>query len=168
MPVELRKRKAPAPPPAPPPSRKKSTKAKTADTNNQVVKKTAEKISNNKKEANGAFKPTEKPGPPAKGDTIRLDNFGGEVETNDGKTVSLKDLVKESKSGVVLFTYPKASTPGCKLIDSLFFSLKYFDIKSWHRNKSKQIEIIYHPLIIVKNPQPQKIQADYLTGNHKN
>ena len=30
-----------------------------------------------------------------------------------GKT-TLAKLVEESKGGVVLFTYPKASTPGCK------------------------------------------------------
>jgi hypothetical protein len=28
----------------------------------------------------------------------------------------LKKLVDESKAGVVLFTYPKASTPGCKFL----------------------------------------------------
>ena len=48
------------------------------------------------------------------GNTITLDNFGGEVETNDGEKVTLKKLVDESKYGVVLFTYPKASTPGCR------------------------------------------------------
>ena len=50
----------------------------------------------------------------AAGDTITMDGFGGEVETNDGEKVTLKKLVDESKSGVVLFTYPKASTPGCR------------------------------------------------------
>ncbi|KAG6023026.1 hypothetical protein E4U41_002110 [Claviceps citrina] len=49
----------------------------------------------------------------AVGDVLDLDGFGGEVETNDGKKTSLKELVEESGSGVVLFTYPKASTPGC-------------------------------------------------------
>ena len=48
------------------------------------------------------------------GNTITLDEFGGEVETNDGEKVTLKKLVDESKSGVVVFTYPKASTPGCR------------------------------------------------------
>lgn len=49
----------------------------------------------------------------AVGDTITLEGFGGEVETNDGKKTTLKELVDLSGSGVVLFTYPKASTPGC-------------------------------------------------------
>ena len=36
------------------------------------------------------------------------------AQTNDGDKVTLKKLLDESKSGVVLFTYPKASTPGCR------------------------------------------------------
>ncbi|KAH6652928.1 thioredoxin-like protein, partial [Truncatella angustata] len=38
----------------------------------------------------------------------------------DGKKTTLKELVDESKSGVVLFTYPKASTPGCTTQVCLF------------------------------------------------
>ena len=53
-------------------------------------------------------------GAPSVGDTITLDGFGGEVETNDEEKVTLSKLVDDSKSGVVLFTYPKASTPGCE------------------------------------------------------
>jgi peroxiredoxin Q/BCP len=52
--------------------------------------------------------------PPKVGDTVELASFGGEVETHEGAKTSLAKLVEESKSGVVLFTYPKASTPGCK------------------------------------------------------
>ena len=48
------------------------------------------------------------------GDFINLDGFGGEFETHDGKKATLKSLVEESENGVVLFTYPKASTPGCR------------------------------------------------------
>ena len=51
----------------------------------------------------------------AVGDSIDLESFGGEVETHDGKKVTLKSLVQESQNGVVLFTYPRASTPGCML-----------------------------------------------------
>lgn len=47
------------------------------------------------------------------GNKIILDGFGGEIETNDGIKTTLYKLVNESKSGVVLFTYPRASTPGC-------------------------------------------------------
>ena len=112
MPVELRKRKAPAPPAASPPPRKKTTQAKAPAKVKEPVKE-AKNLATKPAKANGA-----KAGPaapPAKGDTIVLDAFGGEVETNDGKKTTLKALVNESHSGVVLFTYPKASTPGCEL-----------------------------------------------------
>lgn len=55
-------------------------------------------------------------GAPSVGDTVTLDGFGGEVETNDENKITLAKLVEDSKSGVVLFTYPKASTPGCEWI----------------------------------------------------
>ncbi|KAK4448266.1 thioredoxin-like protein [Podospora aff. communis PSN243] len=124
MPVELRKRKAPAPPPEPP--AKKPTKAKTA-----AAAKTKEV-----KEA--APKPRgrpakQAPSPAAEedadegasdelevGKTISLDRFGGEIQKNDGTTTTLKTLVEESKAGVVIFTYPKASTPGCTKQACLF------------------------------------------------
>jgi len=121
MPVVLRKRKAPAPPPAPPP--KKQTKvAKTATKVKEVVKGTAKKATST---ANGAASKAAAPaaapstGKPAVGDVISLDGFGGEIETNDGAKTTLKALVDESKAGVVLFTYPKASTPGCKSIGAV-------------------------------------------------
>ncbi|KAL8835352.1 MAG: hypothetical protein Q9170_003341 [Blastenia crenularia] len=46
------------------------------------------------------------------GNVIDLEEFGGEVETESGEKTDLKKLVQESKNGVVIFTYPKASTPG--------------------------------------------------------
>ncbi|KAI0455853.1 thioredoxin-like protein [Xylaria acuta] len=106
MPVELRKRKAPAPAPAPEPPAKKQSKAS----------KVAAKVKTTVKAA--VAKPAETNGPPKSGkpvvgDIISLDGFGGEVETNEGAKTTLKALVDESKAGVVLFTYPKASTPGC-------------------------------------------------------
>ncbi|KAL6864031.1 thioredoxin-like protein [Trichoderma novae-zelandiae] len=56
----------------------------------------------------------------AVGDVVDLEGFGGEVQTNDGDKTTLKKLVDDSKSGVVLFTYPKASTPGCTTQVCLF------------------------------------------------
>ncbi|KAL9131029.1 MAG: hypothetical protein Q9217_000915 [Psora testacea] len=58
--------------------------------------------------------------PPVVGHSINLDDFGGEIETSDGEKVTLKSLVDVSKNGVVLFTYPKASTPGCTTQACLF------------------------------------------------
>jgi len=54
------------------------------------------------------------------GESLNLDGFGGEIETQDGIKTTLKELVDESKNGVVLFTYPKASTPGCTTQAGLF------------------------------------------------
>ncbi|KAI1808128.1 AhpC-TSA-domain-containing protein [Daldinia bambusicola] len=107
MPVELRKRKAPAPAPEPP-AKKQSKVSKTASKVKEAVKGKAAKPTK-PADANGSSKP----GKPVVGDTITLDGFGGAFETNDGKKTTLKALVDESKSGVVVFTYPKASTPGC-------------------------------------------------------
>ena len=90
---ELRKRKATesvAPPPV-----KKANSAKPSTSKKSVLdgNKSASKLS--------------------VGDSIDLRTFGGEVETHDGKKVRLRSLAEESKNGIVLFTYPKASTPGC-------------------------------------------------------
>lgn len=105
MPVELRKRKAPAPPPVParPTKKKAPSTAAAAKTKAAPIKKTAAAATN------GASAPAKA----AAGDVIKLDGFGGEVETQDGAKTSLKKLVDDSKAGIVLFTYPKASTPGC-------------------------------------------------------
>lgn len=107
MPPELRKRKAPASEPAAaPPAKKKGPVAKAiAKVKEAVTPKKTAKVA----KTNGAG--TTKV---SVGETISLEGFGGEVELNDGTKTTLKALVDESKAGVVLFTYPKASTPGCK------------------------------------------------------
>ncbi|EXA44535.1 peroxiredoxin Q/BCP [Fusarium oxysporum f. sp. raphani 54005] len=127
MPMELRKRKASTAPPPPPVKRKSTTKVPKAATK---VKEAAAKVTEKKEEPEEAkeeAKTEEEPKPeepkaeeskksggkPKVGDVVDLDGFGGEIETNDGEKTTLKKLVDESKSGVVLFTYPKASTPGC-------------------------------------------------------
>lgn len=129
MPMELRKRKASTAPPPPPVKRKSTTKVPKAAAK---VKEAAAKVTEKKEEPEEAKeeeKTEEEPkaeepkaeeskktgGKPKVGDVVDLDGFGGEIETNDGDKTTLKKLVDESKSGVVLFTYPKASTPGCKL-----------------------------------------------------
>jgi len=48
--------------------------------------------------------PKAKSGPPEAGESVELEGFGGEVETNDGEKTTLSKLVEESKAGVVLFT----------------------------------------------------------------
>lgn len=108
--VELRKRKAPPPPP--PPAKKKATPKAKAKAKAQKEDPAP------KKEDPGAAVPVANGNPDAPkillGYTIDLDGFGGEVQTHDEQKVTLAQLVEESKAGVVLFTYPKASTPGCE------------------------------------------------------
>lgn len=130
MPVELRKRKTPPPAPVRPAKKKAASKpekpkkepkgavekAKAAVTETVEAVKDAVKGKPNGAKAESSATPTSAPvGAPKVGDTIDLTGFGGEVETHDGTKTTLAKLVEESKSGVVLFTYPKASTPGCKL-----------------------------------------------------
>lgn len=99
--VQLRKRPAPAAP-SPQPTKKKATAKQS---------KAKQALEN---AAAGAEQDGAKPGPaPKTGDSIALSNFGGEVETLDGTKVTFAKLLEDSKNGVVLFTYPKASTPGC-------------------------------------------------------
>lgn len=108
MPPTLRKRAAPAAEPAAaPPAKKKAPAAKKP-----VAKK-----------GEATTPKATKPAPASDntaqssitvGSTPDLDGFGGEVLTHDDKTVTLKSLLEESKQGVILFTYPKASTPGCE------------------------------------------------------
>ncbi|KAI0189998.1 putative disrupter of telomere silencing protein Dot5 [Xylaria flabelliformis] len=128
MPVELRKRKAPAPAPVPePPAKKQSKVSKAAAKVKTTVKAAAAKAT----EANGS----PKSGKPVAGDIISLDGFGGEVETNDGAKTTLKALVDESKAGVVVFTYPKASTPGCTNQVCLF--------RDYHADLTKEGLLVY-------------------------
>lgn len=104
MPVELRKRKAPAPAPEPP-ARKRSA-AKPAAKASAATK-------NGHPAANGPA-PAAATSVPQVGDVLDLAGFGGTISTHDGRAVTLQSLVAESDSGVVLFTYPRASTPGCE------------------------------------------------------
>ena len=76
--------------------------------------KTAEEETKSGVEERETDQAGKKAGPIKEGDAIELDGFGGEVQTHDGHTTTLKALVEASKSGVAIFTYPKASTPGCE------------------------------------------------------
>lgn len=127
--VELRKR--PAPPAAPPPAKKKAApkgKAKKAEPA-AVEEPAAEPVTDSaiaeaaKEKVDDVAAKTSKAAPPKQSDSIDLSGFGGEIETNDGEKTTLSKLVESSKAGVVLFTYPKASTPGCKSFS--FFYTKH-------------------------------------------
>ncbi|KAL1983552.1 hypothetical protein VTN96DRAFT_10212 [Rasamsonia emersonii] len=101
--VELRKRKAP--------SDSIPAQEKKAKPNEKKAPK--ERSAEPKKQSDDDHGPSPRGSVPKAGDTLPLDGFGGEIETHEGVTTSLKALIDASKSGVVLFTYPKASTPGC-------------------------------------------------------
>ncbi|EXJ77562.1 hypothetical protein A1O3_09789 [Capronia epimyces CBS 606.96] len=119
--VELRKR---------PPPKETATPAPAAKRGG-AIKKLAEKAKNaiSSKGAGGQKKAAAAPVPAAPapeangsagkdakiavGDTIALDGFGGTVQTHDGTSVTFKELLDKSGNGVALFTYPRASTPGC-------------------------------------------------------
>jgi len=146
MPVELRKRKAPAAPIAPaPPAKKSRAPAKAKESKPAAPKpkavsksKAASAAKDTKKSATAATAtvtvtattatttngssaaPPKKAGKIAVGESVSLDNFGGEIETHDGEKTTLSALVEASTSGVILFTYPKASTPGCTKQACLF------------------------------------------------
>lgn len=131
--VELRKRKASQLPSAPPPKKRttSTTKAKgkakkeksatekaESGTKPEPIVETKDELVPKKEDPAVAAIPVPNGNPDAPkhllGYTIDLENFGGEVHTQDEKSSTLAQLVQNSKAGVVLFTYPKASTPGCK------------------------------------------------------
>lgn len=111
--VELRKRKLAPPPPAPAKKRAPSKSKKDKEKDAPQVKESSEDASAPaaKEEAPAASKAG---GAPKVGDTIDLEDFGGEVQTHSEEATTVSKLVGASKAGLVLFTYPKASTPGCK------------------------------------------------------
>jgi hypothetical protein len=130
--VELRKRKAAAEP-APPPAHKKNSKPIK-----KAVDKAKEAVSSEPVEMKNGT------GKLAVADTIELDGFGGEVETLDGEKTNMKKLVDNSKAGVVLFTYPKASTPGCECCLLSSFSSR---IKGGPKSQSFTSLFFLSPLI---------------------
>ncbi|USW58377.1 Putative Thioredoxin domain-containing protein [Septoria linicola] len=134
--VELRKRKE-APPPPPPAKKRAPSKSKAKKDAPKVeepaeVAKTPEVAVDDAPAAEAsseAAPAASKSGPPKVGESIELEGFGGEVQTHGEETTTLAKLVADSKAGVVLFTYPKASTPGCTTQVCLFRDA-YDDLKA--------------------------------------
>lgn len=131
MPVELRKRKEAPLAPEKPAKKKAPAKGKKADGEKTIVEKVQDTVTEtveSVKEAVSGKANGEASAPAAAsgsgsakvGSTIDLATFGGEVETHEGNKTTLGKLLEESKAGVVLFTYPKASTPGCTTQACLF------------------------------------------------
>ncbi|PGH29155.1 peroxiredoxin Q/BCP [[Emmonsia] crescens] len=124
--VELRKRKAPAEPPKPIETKsrakktKKATKPDTAAVATVPAPKKGVVVKTTAAATVTPVTPSSQKKPPKVGDTIDLDKFGTDITTHDGTPTTLKSLVEQSTSGVVLFTYPRASTPGCTTQVCLF------------------------------------------------
>jgi len=158
--VELRKRKEA--PPAPEKPAKKAEKSKaTASKAKEKVAQTAEKAEEAVVEVvagDSMAEPTTQSTSSGTssaivGNTIDLSTFGGEIETHEGQKVTLKRLVENSKAGVVLFTYPKASTPGCKCTP-------------WSLTFSRHVCLTHkHGLIFVRHeasmPFPRRLRRSY-------
>ncbi|EZG01949.1 hypothetical protein H106_07985 [Trichophyton rubrum CBS 735.88] len=139
MAPELRKRKAPAPAPVAEPKAKRGSKAgakaepkkaapkekkaaaaappaepEKADKTEEKKEEKKEEEIEEKKEDKGEEAEEKAAGRvPEEGDVLDLSQFEAEIELNDGTKTSFRKLLEESKEGVVVFTYPKASTPGC-------------------------------------------------------
>ena len=113
--VELRKRKTVDEPVASQPAAKKQASKSTADEASKQGSVGGAETEKPEK----PVKPTNGSGKMETGDAISLEGFGGEIETHTGEKTNLNKLVSDSAAGVVLFTYPKASTPGCKLFLSI-------------------------------------------------
>ncbi|KAB8670406.1 hypothetical protein FH972_026319 [Carpinus fangiana] len=118
--VELRKRPSTtnvAPPPAKRSNAKKAEPKVNASTTAKPEKKAAivEESTVKAEETKAESKAVKS------GDTIKPDGFGGKFSLTDGtEEATLKTLLEKSKTGVIIFTYPKASTPGCTKQACLF------------------------------------------------
>ncbi|PYI20911.1 putative disrupter of telomere silencing protein Dot5 [Aspergillus violaceofuscus CBS 115571] len=110
--VELRKRKAPAQPLETEQKSKRILELGSASKRGPKEVKAGDSLADASGDAHYET--------PKSGEMLDLNKFGGEFENHDGMKLRLKDLVDRSKSGVVLFTYPRASTPGCTKQACLF------------------------------------------------
>jgi len=134
MPVELRKRPAPKEPATAAPPTKRgsgagSTAKKLAEKAKAAVTSKATKDDSVQTAAEAPTTTAAEPktngtvgtgGKIGVGEKITLDGFGGTLQTNDGQDVTLKELLEKSLAGIVIFTYPRASTPGCTTQACLF------------------------------------------------
>jgi len=94
--VELRKRQLPFP---------------TSDKPAKTLKTTPVSLDNEFSDN----KSSNKPPPLQTGDTIPdLAQFGNSILLQTGESTTFESILSKSKKGVVVFTYPKANTPGCK------------------------------------------------------
>ena len=85
------------------------------------------------------------------GDIININGFGGDISIHTGEKTTLKSLLESSQNGVILFTYPKASTPGCKSlflphliwVSTCIYSPITNSILSWTKICQVQLKLVY-------------------------
>ena len=120
--VQLRKRKTPPPSTTSTPPALKKAASKSSVKSNASTKTAS---TTDVKASTGANGSAGRGGKLQAGQTVDLEGFGGEVETQEGRKVTLKELVDGAQGDVVVFTYPKASTPGCRFLS--FSSSTFLD-----------------------------------------
>lgn len=131
MPVELRKRPPPKEPATPAPAAKRGSGGGAGAAAKKLADKAKAVVTGGGRKGVAAEPaPATKPngdvngktdaGKISVGQTLNLDGFGGTIQTNDGEDTTLKELLDKSGAGIVVFTYPRASTPGCKSFPLLF------------------------------------------------
>lgn len=114
--VDLRKRKAPN---APAPAAKKAKKEQTSSSDKKARddEHKAKKVSSTAKavETSSSASKLLKVGSDIPSATLAL-----QITTQDGTSTTLSALLSSSDTGIIIFTYPKASTPGCTTQACLF------------------------------------------------
>lgn len=128
MGVTLRKRKVPADPPSTQvaPVKKRTAKSSPSTTTPASnIKATDKKRIPKQDNQPDKKKPTTGSNEVKQGEKIELDSFANtEVLTNEDTSTTLTQLLEQAKDadkrGIAIFTYPKASTPGCTTQACLF------------------------------------------------
>ncbi|EEH22509.1 hypothetical protein PABG_04720 [Paracoccidioides brasiliensis Pb03] len=118
--VELRKRKALTEPSKPVETNIRAKKIKKTPIESDITASTASAPTRELTKTETTAETPSLRKVPKVGDTINLDEIGVNISTHDGTPTTLKSLIEQSTSGVVLFTYPRASTPGCTTQACLF------------------------------------------------
>ncbi|EEH49265.2 thioredoxin peroxidase DOT5 [Paracoccidioides brasiliensis Pb18] len=118
--VELRKRKALTEPSKPVETNIRAKKIKKTPIESDITASTASAPTRELTKTETTAETPSLRKVPKVGDTINLDEIGVNISTHDGTPTTLKSLIEQSTSGVVLFTYPRASTLGCTTQACLF------------------------------------------------
>ena len=120
--VELRKRKDPPPAPSTSKTTASSKKRATSKSASATPAPAAKPAKAEKPESKASSSASASSGSPKVGDVLPLEEFKAiTIQTNDGEETTLPALLEKSPDkSIAIFTYPKASTPGCTTQACLF------------------------------------------------